>query len=121
MELRPHTRGSLTNNGTIELNGGGDEVCGSSSKIPIQSSVSGTQRLLVRQRYIPMVDVDVQDQAGTATITCYGLELRQQWLQLTIGSSCTGAPTAVRLISFSAADTGDGIRVEGGPAMRSAT
>jgi hypothetical protein len=105
--------GSLTNDGVIELNGGGDESCGSGSKILIRSSVSGTQRAWSGSGTFIMIDVDVKDQAGTAAITCYGSQSSgnngSNW---DISSSCDGAPTAVRLISFSAADTEDGTRIE---------
>jgi hypothetical protein len=105
--------GPVTNDGTIELNGGGDETCGSGSRILIRSSVPGTQRSWSGSGTFWMVDVDVRDQAGTADITCYGSQSSgNNGANWTIGSSCEGAPTAVNLISFTAEDAGEGTRIE---------
>jgi hypothetical protein len=63
--------GGVTNNGTIQFNGGG-VACGDATKILIRSSVAGTQRAWSGSGTFSMTDVDVKDQAGSATITATG-------------------------------------------------
>ncbi len=60
--------GNVSNSGTIDLNSNG-AACGDSDSILIRSSVAATQRLWSGTGSFTLVDVDVQDQAGTASIT----------------------------------------------------
>ena len=95
--------GSVSNEGKIDFNGGGDDVCGSATKILIRSSVNGTQRSWAGSGFFDIVDVDVKDQAGIASITVYGgTDSGNNGANWTFNSGCTGAPTAIKLISFAA-------------------
>ena len=60
--------GDVSNSGTITLNSNG-AACGDADSIQIRSSASPTQRLWSGSGTFDLVDVDVQDQAGTASIT----------------------------------------------------
>ena len=56
-----------------------------------------------------MVDVDVKDQGGTASITVYsGTNQGGNDTNWTFNDTCTGAPTVVKLIAFSAASSETG-------------
>jgi hypothetical protein len=103
--------GNVSNSGTIFFNGGGDGNCGSATEALIRSSVDGTRRLWSGSGTFNMVDVDVKDQGGTASITVYhgtstGGNNDTNW---TFNDTCTGAPTAIKLVSFSAmsSETGE--------------
>ncbi len=57
-----------------------------------------------------MVDVNVKDQGGTASITVYsGTNQGNNDTNWTFNDTCTGAPTAIKLVSFSAmsSETGE--------------
>jgi hypothetical protein len=102
--------GNVSNNGAISFNGGGDGTCGSATESMIRSSIDGTRRLWSGSGTFDMVDVDVKDQGGTAGITVYsgtstGGNNDTNWIFL---DTCTGAPTAVELIAFTAMSTGTG-------------
>jgi hypothetical protein len=98
--------GNLSNSGTVDCNGG-TSGCGSASELQIRSSVNGTQRSWSGSGTFNMVDVDVKDQAGTASITVYhGTNTGGNGTNWTFNSSCTGAPTAIKLISFRATSFG---------------
>mgnify|MGYP001225631197 CR=1 FL=1 len=62
--------GNLANSGRIDLRGGGS-ACPGDDLILIRSSVPGTQRNWSGSGAFRLVDVDVQDMAGTAAITAY--------------------------------------------------
>jgi hypothetical protein len=99
--------GNIDNSGKIDFNGGGDEVCGGATEIQIRSSVNGTQRAWSGSGVLEMVDVDVRDQAGSASITLYaGTNSGNNGANWTFNSDCTGAPTAVSLLSFIARNHG---------------
>ncbi|MEE9522615.1 MAG: hypothetical protein V3W05_07405, partial [candidate division NC10 bacterium] len=82
--------GDVSNNGTIDLDfsAGG---CGDADKIKIRSSVGGTLRAWSGSGIFSMVDVDVQDQAGTAAITVFdgknSLNNGANWIFVSCGSS----------------------------------
>jgi uncharacterized protein (AIM24 family) len=100
--------GNLSNSGTVDFNGGGDGICGSATEVLIRSSINGTQRSWSGSGTFNMVDVDVKDQGGTASITVYhgtntGGNNGTNW---TFNGTCTGAPTAIELTSFSATSFG---------------
>ncbi|HST52114.1 MAG TPA: FG-GAP-like repeat-containing protein [Pyrinomonadaceae bacterium] len=59
--------GNVSNGGTIQLNGGGGG-CGDADSILIRSSVAGTQRAWTGAGTFSVFDVDVKDQAGTASV-----------------------------------------------------
>ena len=96
--------GAVTNTGEVNLNGGGDgTTCGSGTKIQIRSTSDGTQRLWSGAGFFDMVDVDVKDQGGSASITVYGgTNAGNNGANWTFNADCVGAPTAVSLVSFSA-------------------
>lgn len=107
--LRNRGTGSLTlsgdvvNNGKIDFNGGGDDVCGSATESAILSSVNGMQRLWSGSGIFDMVDVDVNDQAGSASITVYsGTNSGNNGTNWIFNAGCTSAPTAVNLVSCTA-------------------
>jgi len=82
--------GDVSNNGTIDLDfSAGD--CGDADKIKIRSSVGGTLRAWSGSGIFSMVDVDVQDQAGTAAITVFdgknSLNNGANWIFVSCGSS----------------------------------
>jgi hypothetical protein len=60
-------KGDVSNAGTIQLNGAGS-ACGDADTILIRSSVAGAQRAWSGAGAFQLTDVDVQGQAGTATI-----------------------------------------------------
>ncbi|MFA5870244.1 MAG: hypothetical protein WC941_11170, partial [Candidatus Bathyarchaeia archaeon] len=83
----------VSNSGTITLNGGGS-ACGDADSILIRSTVAGTQRSWSGSGVFNMQDVDVQDQAGTASITVYsGTNSGNNGSRWTFISSCP-APTS---------------------------
>jgi CSLREA domain-containing protein len=59
--------GDVSNSGTVQLNGGG-AACGDADSILIRSSADGTQRAWSGAGTFSLADVDVRDQAGTATV-----------------------------------------------------
>jgi CSLREA domain-containing protein len=59
--------GDVSNSGTIQLNGGGP-ACGDADSILIRSSVAGAQRAWSGAGTFSLTDVDVRDQAGTASV-----------------------------------------------------
>jgi CSLREA domain-containing protein len=59
--------GDLSNAGIVHYDGGG-AACGEADSILIRSSVAGTQRAWSGAGSFQITDVDVKDQAGTATI-----------------------------------------------------
>jgi hypothetical protein len=61
----------VSNAGTVKLNGGGP-ACGDTTKILLRSSVPGTQRAWSGGGTFSLVDVDVKDQAGSASIAATG-------------------------------------------------
>jgi hypothetical protein len=82
--------GDVSNNGTIDLDfsAGG---CGDADKIKIRSSAAGTLRAWSGSGIFSMIDVDVQDQAGTAAITVFdgknSLNNGGNWIFVSCGSS----------------------------------
>ncbi len=60
--------GGVTNSGTLTIDGGGLS-CDSSDDILIRSNTSGTQRNWTGSGIFQLYDVNVQDQAGTVSIT----------------------------------------------------
>ncbi len=82
--------GDVSNDGTIDLDfsAGG---CGDPDKIKIRSSVAGTLRAWSDSGIFSMVDVDVQDQTGTAAITVFdgknSLNNGGNWSFVSCGSS----------------------------------
>jgi hypothetical protein len=62
--------GNVANSGRIDLRGGGS-ACPGDDLILIRSSVLGTQRNWSGSGAFRLVDVDLQDMAGTAAITAY--------------------------------------------------
>ena len=60
--------GDVSNSGTITLNSNG-AACGDAESILIRSSATPTQRLWSGSGTFTLVDIDVEDQAGTAGIT----------------------------------------------------
>ena len=104
--------GGLANSGTVDLNGGGDTSCGSATEIQILSTVNGTQRSWTGSGTFNLVDLNVKDQAGTATLTAYGsTNSGNNGANWTINGGCVGAPTAVRLRDFRAAVYREGVQV----------
>jgi peptidase C25-like protein len=98
--------GNVSNAGTIELDGGGP-ACGDADSILIRSSSSGTQRLWSGTGTFRLQDVDVQDQAGTATIVVFsGTNTGDNGANWTFSAGC--APTEATLVSFEARGYGDG-------------
>ena len=63
--------GGLTNDGTIQINGGGP-ACGDAAKTLLRSSAVGMQRSWSGSGTFSLTDVDVQDQAGNAGVTAFG-------------------------------------------------
>jgi hypothetical protein len=61
--------GNVTNNGLIDCRG--NNMCGGSDVLTIQSSVNGTQRSWSGSGETIMYDVTVRDQGGTLPITLY--------------------------------------------------
>ncbi len=118
--LRNYGTGSLTlagpvsNSGTIDFDGGGDASCTGTNRILIRSSVNGTQRAWSSSGgTFQMVDVDIQDQAGTAAITCYGSQSSgNNGANWTINTDCAGAPTAVTLVSFGAQQADTAVKLQ---------
>lgn len=82
--------GDVSNSGTIDLDfsAGG---CGDEDKIKIRSSVAGTLRAWSGSGIFSMIDVDVQDQAGTAAITVFDGKVNSNngtnWSFVSCGSS----------------------------------
>ena len=105
--------GNLSNSGLVDFNGGGDGVCGSATEAQIRSSSNGTQRSWSGSGTFNMVDVDVKDQAGTASITVYhGTNTGNNGANWTFNATCTGAPTVVKLASFTATGIGGVVKVQ---------
>ena len=104
--------GGVSNSGTVDFNGGGDGTCGSATESQIRSTVNGTQRSWSGSGTFKMVDVNVKDQAGLALITVYhGTNSGGNNSNWTFNASCTGAPTAVTLISLTAMGVDGGVSV----------
>ena len=104
--------GSVTNNGLIDFNGGGDDSCGSATEAQIRSTVNGTQRSWSGSGVFNLVDVDVKDQGGSASITVYhGTNTGGNGANWSFSGSCVGAPTAVDLVSLTATGRGSGVSV----------
>jgi peptidase C25-like protein len=105
--------GDLTNNsGTVNFNGNG-ATCGDADDILIRSSVGGTQRSWSGSgtKVFDLVDVDVQDQAGsTPIIVVSGTDSGNNGANWTFRASC--APTAIELVSFTAARFDKGVVLE---------
>lgn len=104
--------GNVSNSGGVNLNGGG-ALCGDPDSILIRSSVDGTQRLWSASGgtfLFDLTDVDVQDQAGTASILVIsGTNTGNNGANWTFG----GCPSIARLTSFTAARyDGDRVRLE---------
>ena len=104
--------GGVSNSGTVDFNGGGDGTCGSATEAQIRSTANGTQRSWSGSGIFNMVDVDVKDQGGSASITVYhGTNTSGNGANWTFNASCVGAPTAVNFISFTATGVGKGVSV----------
>lgn len=79
--------GGVSNAGTIDLNGGG-VGCGTND-IQIRSSGSPTQRSWTGAGVFTLYDVDVQDMAGSASITVYsGTDTGNNGANWTFSSGC---------------------------------
>ena len=89
--------GNLSNSGVVTINAGGPN-CGDDDAILIRSSVAGTQRLWSGSGTFNMKDVDVQDQAGDASIQVFsGTNSGNNGTNWTINSGCSvgaGPPVA---------------------------
>jgi hypothetical protein len=92
--------GDVSNSGGVIFNGGGP-LCGDPDSILIRSSVNGAQRLWSASGgTFLLTDVDVQDQAGTASILVIsGTNTGNNGANWTFG----GCPSIARLTSFTAA------------------
>jgi hypothetical protein len=94
--------GDVSNSGGVIFNGGG-ALCGDPDSILIRSSVNGTQRLWSASGgtfLFDLTDVDVQDQAGTASILVIsGTNTGNNGANWTF----QGCPSIARLTSFTAA------------------
>ncbi|HMF58568.1 MAG TPA: hypothetical protein VK619_19640, partial [Pyrinomonadaceae bacterium] len=84
--------GNVSNSGTITLNANGN-TCGQADDILIRSSVNGTQRSWSGAGTFNMTDVDVKDQAGTASILVRnGTNSGNNGANWVFFAGCTGAP-----------------------------
>jgi hypothetical protein len=103
--------GGVSNSGTIDFKSSGGS-CGVTDAIQILSSQNGTQRSWTGSGTFKMVDLYVKDQGSSASIHCYsctsGGNNAANW---TIDSSCTGAPTVVKLASFTARQCADHVQL----------
>ena len=74
--------GDVSVSGTVDFNSSGGG-CGDADVIFIRSSIPGTQRAWTGAGSVSMIDVDVQDQAGTIAISLFdGINSGKQWEQL---------------------------------------
>jgi hypothetical protein len=100
---------SVSNAGTIDLNGGGP-ACGDADSILIRSSSAGVQRSWSGAGTFKVVDVDVQDQAGSASIIAFSsTNSGNNGGNWDIRTNCIGAPTEVTLESFTATSSEEGL------------
>src|SRR6185295_14903005 len=90
--------GNLSNSGLVDLVGGGPSR-GDADSILIRSPSAGTQRLWSGSGTFSVKDVDVQDQAGTASIEVLsGTNSGNNGANWAFNPGCT--PTAVTLEAF---------------------
>jgi parallel beta-helix repeat protein len=80
--------GNLINNGVVDLQGGG-AGCPESDTILVRSSTPGTQRNWTGGGAFRIVDVDIQDQGGTAPVTVFsGTNAGNDGANFVFDSSC---------------------------------
>ena len=98
---------SVSNSGSIEIDGGGPS-CGDADSILIRSSSDGIQRSWSGAGNFMLRDVDVKDQAGVAVITVFGgTDSGNNGANWTFNGGC--GPTEVTLESFSATSYKEGL------------
>ena len=104
--------GNVVNEGIVDLNGNGG-ACGDADTVLIRSSASPTQRLWSGSGTFFVQDVDVQDQAGSASIIAFSsTSSGNNGGNWDIRADCNGAPTEISLESFSATAYRDGTLIE---------
>jgi CSLREA domain-containing protein len=97
--------GTLSNAGTVHYDGGG-VGCGDADSILIRSSVAGTQRAWSGAGTFTLTDVDVKDQAGTATIAVRsGTDSGNNGANWTF-FGCAGGPTTFTVNTTNDVDDG---------------
>jgi hypothetical protein len=86
--------GTVTNNGLIHLNSNG-VTCGDTDSILVRSSVTSTQRSWAGTGKFVLVDVDVRDMAGSATVVAVNsTNTANNGVNWTFNSTCPPLVTA---------------------------
>ncbi|MEE8130721.1 MAG: hypothetical protein V3T48_10550, partial [Vicinamibacterales bacterium] len=84
--------GGISNSGSIDFDATEDN-CGDPDVVLVRSSVAGTQRSWSGAGSFSMVDVDVKDQAGSASITVEkGTDSGNNGANWVFEATCSGAP-----------------------------
>jgi hypothetical protein len=89
-------KGNVSNSGFINLNSNGN-TCGDAKSILV--SGGGSLRTWTVGT-LNLVDLDLKEMNASGGATCYNCTDSGNNSNVTFQSSCTGAPTAIRLISF---------------------